>query len=93
MTETMLIANRSLYTYVGAAAEAATPPITLRLSIPSEFTKVTFDKEFFGRQFQLINGAIVTQIPWTPGQRAEVHVSVTLGGSPMGSPSPPGSAQ
>ncbi len=42
---------------------------TLRLSIPSDFRRTTFHKEFYGRQFTLIDGRLVTDIPWTPGQR------------------------
>ena len=44
-------------------------PITLRLSIPSDFQRTTFDQEFFGRHFSLADGKLVTSIPWTPGPR------------------------
>jgi hypothetical protein len=68
-TETIIVANRTLRSYVGSETAEGQPSVTLRLSIPSEFEKVTFEKEFFGRQFQLNNGNLETQIPWTPGQR------------------------
>jgi hypothetical protein len=69
VTETIVVANRSSQTYVGPQTPEAESAATLRLSIPSEFEKVTFAKEFFGRQFQLNNERLETQIPWTPGQR------------------------
>jgi hypothetical protein len=68
-TETIIISNRSSRSYVGSETEDGQPVATLRLSIPPEFKKVTFEKEFFGRQFQLNQEALETQIPWTPGQR------------------------
>jgi hypothetical protein len=69
VTETITIANRTNRSYVGSAAGPDEHPITLRLSIPPEFEKVTFEKEFFGRQFQLNEERLETQIPWTPGKR------------------------
>ena len=69
VTETIVIANRSMRSYMGSEAADGQPSATLRLSIPPQFDKVTFDKEFFGRQFQLSNERLETQIPWTPGQR------------------------
>ena len=30
-------------------------PVTLRLAIPSDFERVTFDKEFFGRRFSVVD--------------------------------------
>ena len=42
---------------------------TLRLSIPPNFRRTTFDQEFYGRQFTLFEGHLVTDIPWTPGER------------------------
>jgi hypothetical protein len=69
VTETILVANNSRQSYVGKETEAGVPPVTLRLSIPSQFEKVTFAKEFFGRQFQLNNERLETRIPWTPGER------------------------
>jgi hypothetical protein len=69
VTETIQVANRSLQSYVGREIVAGEPPATLRLSIPPQFEKVTFFKEFFGRQFQLNRERLETQIPWTPGER------------------------
>jgi hypothetical protein len=69
VTETITIANRTNRSYVGSSAAPDEHPMTLRLSIPPEFEKVTFEKEFFGRQFQLNEGRLETQIPWTPGKR------------------------
>jgi hypothetical protein len=67
--ESILVANRTFRSYVGTSASAESPPVTLQLSIPPEFEKVTFEKEFFGRQFQLNGERLETHIPWTPGQR------------------------
>jgi len=57
----------------GAGTEGAgtkgTEPVTLRLSIPSNFERATFEKEFYGRRFSLAGGALVTSIPFTPGRR------------------------
>jgi hypothetical protein len=69
ITETILVANRSLRSYVGGPTSTEQPPVTLQLSIPPEFAKVTFEKEFFGRQFQLNSQRLETHLPWTPGQR------------------------
>jgi hypothetical protein len=69
VTETVLVANRTTRSYVGSQTDDDTPPVTLRLSIPMDFEKVTFEKEFFGRQFELNEHGLATQIPWTPGTR------------------------
>ncbi len=69
VTETLLIDNPSSHTYVGLPARQGGRAATLYLSIPSDFRRTTFHKEFFGRQFTLIDGRLVTDIPWTPGQR------------------------
>jgi hypothetical protein len=69
VTEKLLIENPSLKTYVGHPAREGGRATTLRLSIPSDFRRTTFEKEFYGRQFTLIDGRLVTDIPWTPGQR------------------------
>jgi hypothetical protein len=63
--ETILVSNPSSFCYVGEG----TRPVTLRLHIPSNFERVTFDKEFYGRRFELIDGSLVTTIPWPPGER------------------------
>ena len=69
VSETIMVANPSLHSYVGSDNTDGQPSATLRLSIPPEFDKVTFEKEFFGRQFHLNKERLETQIPWTPGQR------------------------
>jgi hypothetical protein len=68
--ETMLISNPSTRCYVGRPRHEGGGPVTLQMSIPSDFERVTFDKEGFGRQFRLINGKLVTGMPWPPGKRA-----------------------
>jgi hypothetical protein len=68
IVERIVIANRSLHSYVGATSGESQSPVTLRLSIPPEFDKVTFDKEFFGREFHLNERRLETSIPWTPGK-------------------------
>ena len=69
VTETMLIENPTTMTYVGHADQKQGRATTLSLTIPADFRRVTFDKEFFGRQFTLIDEHLVTDIPWTPGRR------------------------
>lgn len=67
--ETILVENPTSSCYVGQAADSKSEPVTLRLSIPSDFTETTFQKEFFGRRFSLSAGKLVTSVPWTPGTR------------------------
>lgn len=67
--EAMLIDNPTLRTYVGRAAHEDAQPLTLQLGIPADFERVTFEKESFGRQFTLIDGRLVTSLPWLPGER------------------------
>ena len=67
VTETILISNPSAFCYVGGGK--GTRPVTLRLRVPSDFEKITFDKEFYGRRFALIEGALMTTVPWPPGER------------------------
>jgi hypothetical protein len=69
VTETMLIDNPSPACYVGQAAGADIEPVTLQLAIPANFERVTFASEFFGRRFAMIEGKLVTGVPWPPGQR------------------------
>ncbi len=69
VTETLLVSNPSLRSYVGRSGKEGAEPVTLRLSIPSDFERTTFQKEFFGRRFSLVDGKLVTAIPWTPGER------------------------
>jgi hypothetical protein len=69
VTEKLLIENPSSKTYVGHPAGGGGRATTLRLSIPTDFRRTTFQKEFYGRQFTLFDSRLVTDIPWTPGQR------------------------
>lgn len=66
--ETLVIANPSRTTYVGQAMGSG-PPVTLRLSIPENFDRVTFDKEFYGRRFWVVEHKPMTEIPWLPGEQ------------------------
>jgi hypothetical protein len=68
ITETLLIANPANVAYVGESLDDR-PPVTLRLSLPSGFDKVTFDKEFHGRSFVLHNSDLLSDLPWPPGER------------------------
>ena len=68
ITESLLISNPTLTTYTSGKTNPHMS-VTLRLSIPPDFERVTFHKEFFGRRFQLINGMLVTSVPWPPGQK------------------------
>ena len=69
VVEAMLVDNPSDQTYIGNGAPDAKMIPTFHLGIPSDFSRLTFEKEFFGRQFHLIDGQVLTTIPWTPGQR------------------------
>jgi hypothetical protein len=69
ITETLLIDNPSRTTYLGEADGTDSSPRTLSLSIPEGFERVTFAREFHGRNFKLADGCVVTDIPWPPGQR------------------------
>ena len=68
VTESLLIDNPTRTTYIGEPAGGG-QAVTLVLSIPPEFERKTFEKEFFGRRFAAINNKVVTGIPWTPGRR------------------------
>ena len=68
VTETLVVENPSRTTFVGQAA-GDRPPVTLRVSLPEGIEKVTFDREFHGRNFQLQEGRLVTELPWPPGSR------------------------
>ncbi len=68
-TESMIIENPSKFSYVGQANDKPDRVVTFRLSIPQDFEKVTFEKEFFGRRFLLVDGKLLTGIPWPPGKR------------------------
>ncbi len=69
VTETILIANPTSTCYVGRPASEGAEPVTLQLAIPSDFQRVTFHKEFFGRRFSQAEGKLVTGIPWPPGSK------------------------
>jgi len=77
VTETLVIENPEPTTYVGRNPDGGAEPVTLQLGISSDFERVTFSKEFYGRQFSLINGKLVTGILWTPGQH-ELQFSYVL---------------
>jgi hypothetical protein len=68
VTETLAVENPGRTTFVGQS-EDDRPPVTLRLSLPDGLEKVTFDREFHGRNFQLQDGKLITEIPWPPGSR------------------------
>jgi hypothetical protein len=68
VTESLLIDNPTHATFIGEAA-GDYPPTTLVLSIPADFERTTFEKEFYGRRFAIVNNKVITGIPWTPGER------------------------
>jgi hypothetical protein len=68
-TESLLIENPTSTCYVGRASEEGGEPVTLQLAIPSEFSRVTFEQEFYGRRFSIAGGKLITGIPWPPGRR------------------------
>jgi len=69
VVEAMLVDNPTATTYVGRTKTAGMTPVTLRLGIPSDFERITFEREKFGSRFQVIEGQLVTGIPWTPGEQ------------------------
>lgn len=76
ITERLLVANPTRTTYVGQSVGYG-PPVTFQLSIPENFDRVTFDKEFYGRQFFVVEHRPVTEMPWLPGKyelRFSYHV-------------------
>ena len=75
--ERLIIDNPTRSTYVGRAEGGQEQPVTLQLNIPADFQRVTFDHEFFGRRFSVVDGKLVTGIPWTPGRR-ELAFTYTL---------------
>ncbi len=77
VVESLLIDNPSSSCYVGRATPDNAEPVTLRLAIPADFSTVTFNDDFFGRRFSLVDGKLVTSIPWTPGPR-ELKFSYVL---------------
>lgn len=69
VTESLVIENPEPVTYVGPQPAEGQEPVTLALGVAADFERVTFDKEFYGRQFALRDGRLVTGLPWTPGRR------------------------
>jgi hypothetical protein len=71
VTEIVVVDNPSPTTYVGTADPDApmTAPTTLFLAIPEGVSHVTFNKEFDAQNFQLVDGRLVTNVPWPPGKR------------------------
>jgi hypothetical protein len=68
VTETLVVDNPSRATFIGQSVDDR-PPVTMRLSLPDGIEKVTFDREFHGRNFQLHEGRLITELPWPPGSR------------------------
>jgi hypothetical protein len=68
VVEAILVDNPGQSTFIGRAGESEMP-ITLSLGIPMDFERLTFENEFFGRQFVISGERVVTSIPWTPGPR------------------------
>ena len=69
VTESMLVDNASCTCYVGESPTKDASPVTLQLQIPPDFDRATFNEEFFGRRFTVVDGKVVTGIPWPPGRR------------------------
>ena len=69
VTESLLLENPSHTCYVGEVAHNGAEPVTLELSISPDFLRTTFDQEFFGRRFTMVNNKLVTSVPWPPGER------------------------
>lgn len=68
VSESILVVNPSRRTFVGASSDGQ-PAVTLALAIPPNFERVTFNNEFFGRRFRVVDHCPVTDIPWPPGER------------------------
>ena len=69
VTESIIVDNPTRRCYVGARSQDGGEPITMQLSIPPNFERITFQREFFGRRFCLLGDKLATSIPWPPGQR------------------------
>jgi hypothetical protein len=69
VTESIIVDNPTQRCYVGACLQKDGEPITLQLSIPSNFERTTFQTEYFGRRFILLGEKLVTSVPWPPGRR------------------------
>ncbi|MAT68334.1 MAG: hypothetical protein CMJ58_02305 [Planctomycetaceae bacterium] len=68
VSETLEISNPTLATFVGRPMSGGAP-VTLCLSIPPDFDRVTFDREFYGRRFHIVDRKPVTDMPWLPGKQ------------------------
>lgn len=68
VSEKLIVSNPTRSTYLGQSM-AGGAPVTFWLSIPKAFDRVTFDKEFFGRRFLIVEHQPVTDIPWLPGNQ------------------------
>jgi hypothetical protein len=69
VSESMLIENPSSTCYVGEPLPGGGAPVTLTLGIPSDFERITFQEEFYGRRFAVLGDKLATSIPWPPGRR------------------------
>jgi hypothetical protein len=77
VTESLEIENPSTTCYVGQSLQEGAEPVTLQLHIPAEFERATFDEEYFGRHFSVMQGTLVTSLPWPPGKK-EVKFTYTI---------------
>lgn len=68
VTERLHIENPALVTYVGETRDDH-PTVTLRLTLPAGFEKVTFEKEALAQHFVVRENVLFTDLPWTPGSR------------------------
>ena len=69
VTESMIIHNPSNRSFVGQPTQGNGRTVTMQLAIPSNFERVIFTKEFYGRRFSLVDGKLRSDIPWPPGRR------------------------
>lgn len=78
VTESLLVSNPTLTTFVGGTS----PATTLKLRIPDGYDVVTFAGEFFGRRFAVADKGLTTDMPWLPGKfdlRYTYHLPVPDG--------------
>jgi hypothetical protein len=68
VSESLSLSNPSQTTFVGQPMGGGVP-VTFSLSIPPDFDRVTFDKELYGRRFQIVDHQPVTDMPWLPGKQ------------------------
>jgi hypothetical protein len=69
VTEAMLVDNPTAMTYVGKAGHEQAMSATFVLGIPADFERLTFEEEHWGRNFGVVGGRLVTNVPWEPGER------------------------